>query len=112
MARKIFRQLLSAIDYCHSSCIIHRGNLYFSFLFHGPSLTLTKKKDLKPENILLDVNKNIKLIDFGLSTFCDQDGELNTVCGTPFYAAPEIIKGENYSGPQADVVSTWSKFYF
>ena len=111
MARKILRQLLSAIDYCHSSCIIHRGNFYTSSPFRRPALIIMKI-DLKPENILLDENKNIKLIDFGLSTFCDQDGELNTVCGTPFYAAPEIIKGENYSGPQADVVSNWSKFSF
>jgi serine/threonine protein kinase len=61
--------------------------------------------DLKPENILLDEKKNVKLIDFGLSTLCDQDYKLETVCGTPYYSAPEIIKGENYSGPRADVVS-------
>ncbi|KAI3644844.1 hypothetical protein MP228_011008 [Amoeboaphelidium protococcarum] len=84
-ARRFFRQLISAVDYCHKNSIIHR--------------------DLKPENLLLDSNKNIKLIDFGFGNTFHKDRLLETYCGSPFYAAPEMIQGIRYIGPEVDV---WS----
>ncbi|KAI9136262.1 kinase-like domain-containing protein, partial [Paraphysoderma sedebokerense] len=84
-ARVFFRQIISAIDYCHQNSIIHR--------------------DLKPENLLLDQDKNIKIIDFGFVNTYRRDGLLDTYCGSPFYAAPEMIKGIKYIGPEVDI---WS----
>ncbi|KAI5539664.1 protein serine/threonine kinase protein [Trichomonas vaginalis G3] len=77
-ARKYFLQLISVLDYLHNKLhIAHR--------------------DLKAENILLDKNRNIKVIDFGLSRqFTDADPQLQTACGSPAYAAPEMILGEPY----------------
>ncbi|KAJ3377851.1 protein kinase, AMP-activated, alpha 2 catalytic subunit, partial [Lobulomyces angularis] len=84
-SRKFFRQMISAVDYCHQNSVIHR--------------------DLKPENMLLDSNKNIKLIDFGFGNTYHSERQLDTYCGSPFYAAPEMIKGQPYCGPEVDV---WS----
>jgi serine/threonine protein kinase len=82
---KLFLQILSAIQCCHSHNIIHR--------------------DIKLQNILLDHNKNIKLIDFGLSNFMEEGVFRNTFCGTPAYASPEILLGTKYTGPEVDL---WS----
>ncbi|KAJ1549262.1 hypothetical protein HK405_006925 [Cladochytrium tenue] len=84
-ARKLFRQILSAIDYCHSSSIIHR--------------------DLKPENVLLDNKQQVKLIDFGFVNLYDPQDVLSTFCGSPYYASPEMISGVKYVGPEVDI---WS----
>ncbi|KAJ3213925.1 hypothetical protein HDU67_002289 [Dinochytrium kinnereticum] len=84
-ARRIFRQILSAVDYCHQSSVIHR--------------------DLKPENLLMDVKRNIKIIDFGFVNLFDPEDTLKTFCGSPFYASPEMILGRQYIGPEVDV---WS----
>eukprot|EP00128_Syssomonas_multiformis_P001303 Colp12_sorted_trinity150504_noHs@24901 len=84
-ARKFFRQIISAVDYIHQNNIVHR--------------------DLKPENLLLDENKNIKIIDFGFSNTFKQDNLLDTFCGSPFYAAPEMVNGRKYFGPEVDI---WS----
>ncbi|KAJ3363811.1 Protein kinase [Allomyces javanicus] len=84
-ARVFYRQLLSAMHYCHASAIVHR--------------------DLKPENLLLDANKSLRIIDFGLSTMFQPNSLLETFCGSPFYAAPEMIAGRRYEGPEVDV---WS----
>lgn len=84
-ARVFFRQIISGIEYLHQLGISHR--------------------DLKPENMLLDQEKSIKIVDFGLSN-CYKDGELlQTACGSPCYAAPEMIKGKEYSGAAVDM---WS----
>nr|AER10552.1 AMP-activated protein kinase alpha subunit [Echinococcus multilocularis] len=84
-ARKFFQQIISGVDYCHRHKVVHR--------------------DLKPENLLLDCNHNVKIADFGLSNIM-QDGEfLRTSCGSPNYAAPEVISGKLYAGPEVDV---WS----
>ncbi|XP_060755488.1 serine/threonine-protein kinase SIK2-like [Neoarius graeffei] len=84
-ARKTFWQILSAVEYCHRHHIVHR--------------------DLKAENLLLDSNMNIKLADFGFGNFFIPGKPLNTWCGSPPYAAPEIFKGKEYEGPQLDI---WS----
>ncbi|XP_064604147.1 5'-AMP-activated protein kinase catalytic subunit alpha-2-like isoform X2 [Liolophura sinensis] len=84
-ARRFFQQIISGVDYCHRHMIVHR--------------------DLKPENLLLDSNLNVKIADFGLSNMM-QDGEfLRTSCGSPNYAAPEVISGKLYAGPEVDI---WS----
>ena len=84
-ARRFFQQIISGIHYCHRHKIVHR--------------------DLKPENLLLDANENVRIADFGLSNMI-KDGEfLNTSCGSPNYAAPEVISGKQYAGPEVDV---WS----
>jgi serine/threonine-protein kinase HSL1 (negative regulator of Swe1 kinase) len=82
----IFRQIIAALMYCHRINIHHR--------------------DLKPENILLDrESMNIKLVDFGMAALQPQGKKLTTPCGSPHYAAPEVIKTKPYDGGQADV---WS----
>ncbi|XP_028666595.1 5'-AMP-activated protein kinase catalytic subunit alpha-2 [Erpetoichthys calabaricus] len=84
-ARRLFQQIISAVDYCHRHMVVHR--------------------DLKPENVLLDANMNAKIADFGLSNMM-ADGEfLRTSCGSPNYAAPEVISGRLYAGPEVDI---WS----
>eukprot|EP00731_Ephydatia_muelleri_P017625 Em0010g723a len=85
-ARSFFRQILASIHYVHQMGFIHR--------------------DLKPENLLLDEDSHIKLIDFGLVAEPDSTMDLlQTCCGSPAYAAPELIKGGPYIGTKADV---WS----
>ncbi|XP_054460386.1 maternal embryonic leucine zipper kinase [Anoplopoma fimbria] len=85
--RVFFRQIVSAMAYVHSQGYAHR--------------------DLKPENLLIDEDQNLKLIDFGLCAK-PKGGlgyELMTCCGSPAYAAPELIQGKSYIGSEADV---WS----
>lgn len=62
-------------------------------------------RDLKPENLLLDHNKNIKIVDFGLSNTYSHGELLKTACGSPCYAAPEMIAGKKYLGANVDI---WS----
>ncbi|KAJ7157207.1 snf 1 [Mycena filopes] len=86
VGRRFFQQIMAGIEYSHRLKIVHR--------------------DLKPENILLDEYLNVKIADFGLSNET-VDGEfLATSCGSPNYAAPEVIKGLKYSGPEIDVWSS------
>uniref|UniRef100_A0A7S2PPV1 non-specific serine/threonine protein kinase n=1 Tax=Leptocylindrus danicus TaxID=163516 RepID=A0A7S2PPV1_9STRA len=84
-ARNFFHQIVSGVEYCHFQKIVHR--------------------DLKPENLLLDANQNIKIADFGLSNIMRDGDFLRTSCGSPNYAAPEVISGHLYAGPEVDV---WS----
>ena len=65
-------------------------------------------RDLKPENIMLieeDGNINIRMIDFGLSKIYKNQDKIHTACGSPSYAAPEILEGKSYDGLKADI---WS----
>ncbi|XP_036674361.3 serine/threonine-protein kinase MARK2 [Drosophila suzukii] len=84
-ARVLFRQLVSAIQYCHSKFVVHR--------------------DLKAENLLLDQHMNIKIADFGFGNTFDPNAQLETFCGSPPYAAPELFMGRKYAGPEVDA---WS----
>lgn len=84
-ARPLVRQILSALKYLHSLGICHR--------------------DLKPENLMLDCDGTIKLSDFGLSRYVSKQDLCATPCGSPCYAAPEVISGQLYDGTRADV---WS----
>ncbi|XP_076881699.1 SNF1-related protein kinase catalytic subunit alpha KIN10-like [Bidens hawaiensis] len=84
-ARKIFQQIISGVEYCHRNMVVHR--------------------DLKPENILLDSRGNVKVADFGLSNIMRDGHFLRTSCGSPNYAAPEVVSGKLYAGPEIDV---WS----
>jgi|TARA_B110000285_G_scaffold183275_1_gene207374 5'-AMP-activated protein kinase, catalytic alpha subunit len=85
-AAKMYQQIISGIEYIHKLGIVHR--------------------DLKPENLLLDHNNCIKIVDFGLSNLYKQGERLKTACGSPCYAAPEMIKGERYLGLGADIWSS------
>ena len=80
-----FQQIINGVDYLHKQGIIHR--------------------DLKPENLLLDYKNTIKISDFGLSTFYSKNNFLQTACGTPFYAPPEMLEGLQYNGEASDI---WS----
>lgn len=84
-ARRFFQQIISGVEYCHRNMVVHR--------------------DLKPENLLLDSKCNVKIADFGLSNVMRDGHFLKTSCGSPNYAAPEVISGKLYAGPEVDV---WS----
>ena len=60
---------------------------------------------MKPENLLLDSKKNIKIVDFGLSNIYEEGAKLKTACGSPCYAAPEMVAGNKYLPLNADI---WS----
>ncbi|CAK7268246.1 serine/threonine-protein kinase gin4 [Sporothrix epigloea] len=82
----VFRQMMSAVQYCHAYNICHR--------------------DLKPENILLKADGQIKIADFGMAALHQgPQSHLQTSCGSPHYAAPELLKARPYRGDKADI---WS----
>ncbi|CAD8125306.1 unnamed protein product [Paramecium sonneborni] len=84
-AAEYLMQILSGVQYMHDNYVMHR--------------------DLKPENLLLDENNKIKIVDFGLSNQFKEGQLLKTACGSPCYAAPEMIAGKEYDPKSAD---TWS----
>ncbi|CAN6185996.1 unnamed protein product [Urochloa humidicola] len=86
LARHYFRQLVSAVRYCHARGVFHR--------------------DIKPENLLLDESGALKVADFGLGAVASDAGGLrHTMCGTPAYVAPEILSRKGYDPAKVDV---WS----
>lgn len=85
-ALSYFRQIIFGIEYCHQFHICHR--------------------DLKPENLLLSKDKKVKIADFGMAVHeANGDQFLETSCGSPHYASPEIIAGKKYHGGASDI---WS----
>ncbi|CUM66528.1 uncharacterized protein PRCAT00004195001 [Priceomyces carsonii] len=87
-AKKIFAQLVSGVDYMHSKGLIHR--------------------DLKLENLLLDKHKNVIISDFGFVNSYNKDKNdfMKTSCGSPCYAAPELVLTQSpYEGRKVDI---WS----
>lgn len=85
IAVTFFRQIILGASYCHNLGICHR--------------------DLKPENLLLDKDHQIKIADFGMAALETNDRLLETSCGSPHYASPEIVGGLKYHGSASDV---WS----
>jgi serine/threonine protein kinase len=82
-AKRLFKQILEGLKYCHTRCITHR--------------------DIKLENLLLDDQSRIKIIDFGFSTCIPNEKKIKIFCGTPSYMAPEIVLKTEYCGPPADI---------
>ncbi|KLO14368.1 Pkinase-domain-containing protein [Schizopora paradoxa] len=82
-----FKQIIYGLNYAHTFSIIHR--------------------DLKPENILIQSIKppHIKIADWGMAAFAPPSHQLETSCGSPHYASPEIVNGRRYSGTSTDI---WS----
>lgn len=85
-ASMFYVQILNGIEFIHQHKIVHR--------------------DLKPENLLLNENKTLKIIDFGLSNSYHEGNKLKTPCGSPCYAAPEMLIGKLYSGLEVDIWSS------
>ena len=85
-ASYFFYQLINGLEYIHSKGVVHR--------------------DLKPENLLLGKGNILKIIDFGLSNFYNGFNLLETPCGSPCYASPEMVSGNKYNGFKIDIWST------
>ena len=83
LASLFFFQLINGLEEIHYNNIAHR--------------------DLKPENLIFTENKILKIIDFGLSNNCVDKQKLSTPCGSPCYASPEMILGDNYEGKIIDI---------
>ncbi|KAI8082751.1 kinase-like domain-containing protein, partial [Halteromyces radiatus] len=86
LARRWFREIVEAVSYIHENGIVHR--------------------DLKPENVLIDKKQRVRVCDFGFGKRIRERQEvLSTYCGSPFYAAPEMVTATPYRGPPVDM---WS----
>lgn len=90
-AKKIIKQVLKALYYCHSRNVTHR--------------------DIKLENVIITEDGLVKIIDFGFSTCIPIEKKVRMFCGTPSYMAPEIVKKVEYRGPPVDIWATGVLFY-
>ncbi|KNC74957.1 CAMK/CAMKL protein kinase, partial [Sphaeroforma arctica JP610] len=90
LVRKLMRQIMSAIAYCHKGHVVHR--------------------DIKPDNVMLDEDMNVKLADWGFSNISTD--LLSTHCGTPYYASPELFRPHAYLGPPSDVWACGVLLYY
>ena len=92
--RSYFRQLITALEYCHENAqIIHR--------------------DIKPENILLDENDTVKLADFGVSAMMENGSDkVNTTAGSHFFLSPEATLGNMYKGKKNDIWACGVTLYY
>ncbi|XP_063132917.1 sperm motility kinase X-like [Rattus norvegicus] len=91
-ARRMFRQILEAVQFCHDNNIVHR--------------------DIKANNILIDGRSNAKLCDFGLAAKTLPGQKLIDFCGTLPYCAPEFFEAEEYEGRPFDVWSVGVLLFF
>ena len=91
-SKRIFSQIIDAIEYLAKIRVVHR--------------------DIKPENILFDWDMNVKLVDFGLSNTWKSGERLQTAWGSPCYASPEMISGKQYHGTYTDIWSAGIVLYF
>ena len=90
-AKVFYLQIIEGIEYLHKRNIVHR--------------------DVTPENLLLDFDNTIKIVDFGLSNRYINNELLLTACGSPCYAAPEMVAGKKYFGPMVDIWSSGIVLY-
>jgi 5'-AMP-activated protein kinase catalytic alpha subunit len=89
-----FQQIISGIEYLHKIKYVHR--------------------DIKPENLLINQEtKELKIIDFGFSNICTNPNKnlLESACGSPYYAAPEMLSGQKYVAPPVDIWSSGIVLY-
>jgi len=89
--RSIFRQVVAAVGHLHDHRIVHRDN--------------------KDENVILDLKGGVRLIDFGSAAYMKEGRQYETFVGTLDYAAPEILKGQTYTGPPQDIWACGTLLY-
>ncbi|XP_005086558.1 sperm motility kinase 2B-like [Mesocricetus auratus] len=92
MARKIFKQIVQAMCYCHAQGIVHR--------------------DLKPDNIMVDARGKVKIIDFGLGALVRPGMKLSRFCGALRFGAPEFFLRQPYDGTKVDSWGLGVLLYF
>lgn len=89
--KSIFHQIVSAVGHLHDHRIVHR--------------------DIKDENVILDLKGGVRLIDFGSAAYLKEGRRYESFVGTLDYAAPEILKGQTYTGPPQDIWACGTLLY-
>lgn len=93
-ARRFFQQIICAMEYCHRHGIVHRDLKPEKYVSSKPGVHFLTKRSFRTNSLLLDDYLNIKIADFGLSNIMTDGSFLKTSCGSPNYAAPEVIGGK------------------